>query len=251
MVLSRFRHETAKPIPARRYWVGDDTTANAGPRHLVTFKETVWIDIRPVSISDVQKCILQGGLIPRRKFPTTESRAGVAACSVDSLFRTVLETTIRVFSAPNRPLGLLGNYPACGLLWGEAVQVCSFFGARLPTEAEWEIGLGWHGGAGGLEFRNATSCSAIVSRVGCDCYAGIVQEWTGSEWTSRYWADININHPKALAPGSQVSVRGCLATANVASQYARLAFDMDDVSVPRIFRRAWDGVPDSEPQYSS
>lgn len=250
MVISRFRHETAKFIPARRYWIGDDTTANAGPRHLVTFQESVWIDIRPVSVNDVQMCILQGGLIPKRRLSATENATKGGGCSVDYLFRTMLETTIRVFSAPRAPLNLLGSYPACGLLWGEAIQVCSFFGARLPTEAEWEIGLGWHGGIDTTDT-GSVSRSAIVSRLGCDCYAGIVQEWTGSEWTSRYWADINKNHYKSLAPGCQVSVRGCLATASVASQYARLAFDTDDVSVPRIFRRAWDRRPDSEPQYSS
>lgn len=241
-------HEAVRLIPARRYWIGDDSTPHAGPQHLVTLNEPVWIDVRPVSVGDVQKCIMQGGLTPMRNSPRAKDSSGKLPHSVDGFFHAVLDATARVYSGRQISSKFLSSYPACGLLWDEAIQVCNFFRARLPTEVEWEIAMGWRSQTSGVKSGHVTGRSAIVSRLGCDCYAGMIQEWTGSGWTSRYWVDIDVNAPQPLAPETQVSVRGCLPTAKVASQYARLAYNRDDVSAPRIFRRAWDHRPETEMQ---
>lgn len=247
MAASRVGLETVKLIPPRQYWIGDEATAHAGPRHLVSFPEPVWIDVRPVSLNDVQKCIINGGLTPK----SIQESAKPVHRSVDNLFRIVLDKTVQVFSKRRIAKYPVSSYPACGLLWEEASQICQFFGARLPTEFEWEIGLGWLGESEKLDFRRTTNTSAIISRLGCDCYAGVTEEWTGSEWTSRYWTDLNLNEPKTLTKGTRVSVRGCLATASTASQFARLAIDPDDESTPRIFRRAWDQRPDFDDKQAS
>ena len=246
MVLPRLRKEMVKLIPASRYWIGDDSTPNAGPRHLVTLQKSVWIDIRPVTVGDIQKCIMDGGLIPRKKLPLDEKSQSTRCISVDGFFRYVLETTCWFFKT-NRPTSSqLSLLPACGLLWEEAKQVCEHFHARLPTEVEWEIALGWIDGKVKSEHPVMLNCPPILSKLGCHCYAGVLPEWTGSGWTNRYWPGSEVKSTESNINNSSVSVRGCLPTAKIPSQFARLAINANDESEPRIFRRAWDLVGDSD-----
>lgn len=240
MAHQKVRKETAKLVRAGRYWIGDDFTANAGPRHLVTLCDPVWIDIHPVTIGEVQRCILDGGLSPKLRSFEVSGSQNHDHLTVDAFFKLVLQTTERLFNT-KRTSRLLSTYPACGLLLDEAQQICRFFGARLPNEIEWEVALSWTQDANKRESQSTgQDAPPFVSRLGCECYAGIVQEWTISEWTSRYWIESNEVLPKVVTENSPVSVRGCLPTAKLASQYARIAANAADDSVPRVFRRVWD-----------
>lgn len=239
MAHPKVRKETVKLVPARRYWIGDDFTPNAGPRHLVTLRDPVWIDIRPVTIGEVQRCILDGGLSPKSRSFAVSGSQNHDHLTVDAFFKLVLQTTERLFNT-RQTSRLLSTFPACGLLLDEAQQICRFFGARLPNEIEWEVALSWTQDASKRESQSQGQDTPFVSKLGCECYAGIVQEWTISAWTSRYWMESNEVTSKMVPENSPVSVRGCLPTAKIASQYARIAANAWDDSVPRVFRKVWD-----------
>jgi formylglycine-generating enzyme required for sulfatase activity len=246
MALPRFQKEKAILIPAQRYWIGDDSTPNAGPRHLKTLQKPVWIDIQPVTLGDVQKCILHGKLIPIRKSPSDKKSQPTKPMTIDNLFLFILETTYCLLGKNNPKRIELSSLPACGLLWEEAIQVCNFFHARLPTEIEWEIALSWLEEGPKSNSTIRSSSLPVLSRLGCHSYAGVIQEWTSSSWTSRYWIEMDGKNPEQPIYSSNVSVRGCLPTAKVASQFARLSATIDDVTEPRIFRRVWDLVSESD-----
>lgn len=228
MAYTNIRKKSEKLVPANRYWIGDNSTPNAGPRHSVTISNPFWIDTHPVTIGDLQSCILDGSFTPKRR-------------SIDGFFSHILQTTDRLFNSKRLPR-LLSTLPACGLLLCEANQICSFFGARLPNEVEWEIALNWND----RDSQSSGHHAPFVSKLGCECYAGKLQEWTNSAWTSRYWMGSSENQSNPVPENSPVSVRGCLPTANLASQYARIAADVEDDSVPRVFRRVWDHDSNTE-----
>jgi formylglycine-generating enzyme required for sulfatase activity len=239
MADAKVRKETVKLIPAGRYWIGDDATQHAGPRHLATMDEPFWIDVSPVTVGDVQQCILAGGLEPRATQNNCAGGGSGRSRSVDGLFGHLLQTTARVFKVRRSASLRLSIFPACGLLLTEAQQICRFYGARLPTEIEWEISMGWHANGRGLRGTFATPGTPIWSTLGCASYAGTVEEWTRSAWTARYWTDNSQIEQGDSPEDIRVCVRGCLPTAKLASIHARVAAKADDDSMPRLFRRVW------------
>jgi len=235
--------EPAVCIPPGRYWIGDDSVPNAGPRHLLVFAKAVWIDRFPVRLAHIEQVVVAERLQPSA-VPHSKSFREQAQPSVDGAFRSVVAATKRAFGGFAQRKQRSASLAACGLLWQEAVDVCEFFGARLPTESEWEVAMSLGKPDASRTASDATG--GTTSQLGCVGFPGGLQEWTGSGWTDRYWMD-NDDHAAPLPPSdAKISVRGCLPVGQVASLHCRLAVPRDDATVPRIFRRVWEHPPAPE-----
>lgn len=218
-------------IPPGKYWIGDDSIPNSGPRHIVVFEQPIWIDRHPVRLTDIERVVVSGRLKPAGHWSTSNS--------IDEAFLAMVEKTTEAFVGYQTRRRALSSLPVVGLLWQEAVDICGAFGARLPSEAEWEVAMG--------SARSNPSPSemdffeGVTSDLGCIGFPGLFQEWTWSEWTDRYWTDdVGRKAPNANA---RISVRGSLPIGKVASIQCRIAAAPDDVTEPRVFRRVWDRRP--------
>lgn len=218
-------------IPPGKYWIGDDSIPNSGPRHVVAFEQPIWIDRHPVRLTDIERVVVSGRLKPGGHWSDSKS--------IDESFLAMVEKTRCSFVGFQKRRRALSSLPVIGLLWQEAVDICAAFGARLPTEAEWEVAMG--------SARSAPSPSeldaleGVTSDLGCVGFPGLFQEWTWSEWTDRYWTD----DAGREAPGAdaRICVRGRLPVGQVASIQCRIAAARDDMTEPRVFRRVWDRRP--------
>ena len=234
-------------IPAGRYEIGDESTLNARPRHFRRFDHPIWLDRYPVSLVQLENVVTNGRFRPSAFQLGTTAPGPIASHSVDSRYRAVLETNLSLFSREFHEGYEPTNLPVCGLTWPEAVQVCQFFDARLPTEAEWELGMkGIQDGTlatGKVVLREASDQTRPVLRTSPQLFTESLQEWTGDPWTPRYWRGDDRNTAPAVVGDALISVRGCTSTG-FASLYARTAANQLDVSVPRVFRRVWDHKPE-------
>jgi formylglycine-generating enzyme required for sulfatase activity len=229
-------------ISPGRYWIGDDSSPNASPKHLITLEKPVWIDRFPVRLSDLESAVVRGGFRPGYPASGSSFRSEVLN-SVDGAVRSARIVSLQSFASSNKRPAKPSSLPACGLLWQEAVDVCGFFGARLPTEQEWEIAM--CGIKPPAVQTSHTGPLGTASQLGCVGFLGHVEEWTASEWTQRYWVDSGIHVANEPTSGSRMSVRGCLPMGQVASLHGRFAASPTDAARPRIFRRVWQQSPDA------
>jgi len=233
--------EPVVQIPPGRYWIGDNSLPNAGPRHPLVFEKPVWIDRFPVRLVHLEHVVVRGGLQPATVAGASSFRSE-APNSVDCAIRSIFQVTEKTFARPAEKKLKPASFPACGLMWQEAADACRFFGARLPTEQEWEVAMG---GRNLVSTKARTGDSlGTLSQLGCVGFLGQIQEWTGSAWTDRYWMDRDTHTVEPPDATTRISVRGCLPIGQVASLHGRLAVSRADAAVPRIFRRVWDHPPD-------
>lgn len=232
-------------IPPGEYWIGDSASLSSAPRICYRIEKSFWIDAEPLTWNLFEESI-SAGVIDIRKvtFPSFANIAGNPP-SIDGLCRYLLDL------AKNPTISCIGNgaklseKPLCGLPFELANQVCNYFHARLPTEFEWEIAMrDWslipilnHS-----ELSNRNSVKKVYrSSFGCVAYAGIVQEWTSSQWTPRYYPGKEfdpVGFPLTKIP-EEVSARGC-SSVQTPSLTERVRAPISIFEIPRVFRRVWE-----------
>lgn len=232
-------------IPPGEYWIGDSANLNSSPRISYRNENSFWIDAGPLTWNLFEESI-SAGVIDIRKV-TSPSFANIAGNppSIDGLCRYLLDL------AKNPTTSFLGNgaklseKPLCGLPFELASQVCDYFHARLPTEFEWEIAMrDWrlvpNLNHSGLSNRNSVK-EVYRSSFGCVAYAGIVQEWTSSQWTPRYWSGKESESGGFSTTNipEEVSARGC-SSVQTPSLTDRVRAPIFSFEIPRIFRRVWE-----------
>ena len=242
MVGDKQRMRSVVMIPAGRYQIGDESTLNAGPRHYREFDHPVWLDKYPVRLLELEDVVVSG-----RLQPAANERDACVKHSVDGRYRAILDACSSWCLRKSANDHGLTDFPLCGLTWPEAVQVCQFYAARLPTEAEWEVAMVGIEIASSKETRPVRGKLDDVtrprSREKCESIAGSLQEWTSDPWSPRYWRSDDRNTTVAVVGNVRISVRGCTSNG-VPSLFARMAASQFDVSNPRVFRRVWDRRPE-------
>jgi formylglycine-generating enzyme required for sulfatase activity len=199
-------------VPAGPFTMGNDHgDSPERPAHTVTL-DAFWIDKYEVTNAQYRACVAAGAC-----HPATECDWGQPT-----------------YDAVDK-----GNYPVVCVNWQDAQNYCTWVGARLPTEAQWERAA--RGDDGRLypwghefdparlnfcdkncEFANAAadaddgyvrtapvgSYPAGVSPYGVHDLAGNVWEWTADWYDDEYYATSPPDNPKGPAAGSGKVLRG-------------------------------------------
>jgi formylglycine-generating enzyme required for sulfatase activity len=167
------------------------------PQHTVSL-EAFWIDRTEVTNGQYQACVAAGVCRPSR------------------------------FASDQRLNG--ANQPVVGVDWQSAGAYCSWVGARLPTEAEWEKAARGTAGAMYPWGNNAPSCGkanywvepsgckgapaavgaylAGASPYGVLDMAGNVWEWVSDWYDEGYYSRSPSSDPQGPGSGSRKVVRG-------------------------------------------
>lgn len=222
-------------IPRGEYRVGNESIPNGGPQHSRRFSDSVWMDARPVSWEHFESFVEGGGY-------STELLEGQ---TVDQRTRQIIEQSLeaRVQSGLSTQTKL--SQPVTGLTWFEAVEIASFYRARLPYEIEWEIA---HTGNRKTTDSAAKDGPPIGprSRLGFSILIGKLQEWTLDVFSKSYWrADFDKRGVpwSRERPATGVSVRGAGPDDMFRHVSYRFASAPNQTHAHRGFRRVWECKP--------
>lgn len=231
-------------IPPGDYWVGDSASLNSSPRINHRNESSFWIDAEPLTWNLFEESISAGVIDIRKVISPSFANIAGNPPSIDGLCRYLLDIAKNPLTSFFEKGTQLSEKPLCGLPFELANQVCDYFHARLPTEFEWEIAMrDWSLvpslNPSGLSNRNSGK-EVYQSAFGCVAYAGIVQEWTSSQWTPRYWSGKESESVVSVTNlPEEVSARGC-SSVQTPSLNARVPASVSSFEIPRIFRRVWE-----------
>lgn len=205
-------------VPAGSFTMGSDLRADEAPPHIVTLS-AYYIDLYEVTNEQWARCVAAGACTPPHA--------------------TDLQ------SQPYYGEEAYANYPVVHVSWLDADAFCRWRGARLPTEAEWEMAARWDATEGhvriypwGDEWDDPSSrlnyCDASCPLTGADArfddgwaltapvgsfpagfsalgvvdLAGNVAEWVADWYDPDYYAISPEIDPQGPTGGTQRVVRG-------------------------------------------
>jgi formylglycine-generating enzyme required for sulfatase activity len=209
-------------FPAASYSVGC-TKPLAYARRVETLRTDApfVIDVKPVTWRLFEVFVSYGGYADERFWPQ-----GTIVCnSVDARCVELLDL--------RKHLGALSpslDSPIVGLTWRESVALAGFFGARLPTELEWEI-------VAGSKYNSGQHDDDLIEEWTCDTYSSSEIGYGGR--TERWSGD---SSPYVVVRGSSSCIHD--------RRHCRrgIHFDTLDFAIrPRGCRRVWPGTHASLP----
>jgi formylglycine-generating enzyme required for sulfatase activity len=219
--------DSVRRLPRGSYWIGDDTSANAAPRHRRTFVEDVWIDSRLASWSDFERFVVSEGY---SRLPLWHADGGISfpeSClplSVDERCEQVRALTLAGQESGRTRYRPTREWPVLGLTWFECVALCRSLDARLPYEAEWE----------------AAMAARLIAPADS---TNVFQEWTADAYVNRYWRVDERIRGNDWDADDEVVVRGYSQSEPAMAVTARRAVSPSAAALDRGFRFVWPNAP--------
>jgi len=188
-------------VPAASYTMGSETgNGNELPLHTVNL-DSFWIDQTEVTNAMYTQCVADG------------------ACELPSEY--LMDRIHSYYSDPPAD-----DYPVVNMDWYRAEAYCNWAGARLPTEAEWELAARGTDGRiypWGNEaptdnltntFRHVGDLQPVgsypdaASPYGALDMAGNAWEWVNDWFGSSYYSESPADNPQGPASGDYRVARG-------------------------------------------
>ena len=188
-------------VPAGEFSMGsNDGESGEKPVHSVTL-DAYWIDWTEVTNAMYAKCVSAGSCPPPSNFSSITHSSYYSNSQYD-------------------------NYPAIFVDWNDAQSYCTWAGARLPSEAEWEKAA--RGTDGRIyPWGNSNPSSSLLnynsfvrdttavgsypsgaSPYGAQDMAGNVWEWVNDWYSSIYYESSPLSNPIGPASGQYRVLRG-------------------------------------------
>ncbi len=239
-------------IPAGEFEMGTDEVylVYSGPAHIV-YLDAFWMDQTEVT-NDMFQAFVQD----------TEYQTGAEQSGNNFFDFSIIKWSHKDGVDWMHPHGEgsdlagLGDYPVVYVSRNDAVAYCSWAGARLPTEAEWE-----KAGRGGLKGKKypwgdePTGCEPnATSEKRIPCYnlapvktfepngyglynmAGNVTEWNNDLSNQEYYSNSSYANPQGIEEGGNWSLRGGSFDRTIAAHYVANRHFVSDQTV------SWDDV---------
>ena len=203
-------------VPGATFTMGSADISNATP-HQVTLSP-YWIDQTDVTNAEYAKCVAAGGCTE----PSNKRSATRSSYYGNSQF---------------------DNYPVIYVNWNQAKSYCEWAGAKLPSEAQWELAARgmegrtypWAGNTIDKSYanfnQNVGDTTAVcsypqgVSPYGACDMAGNVWQWT-ADWYGNYGTS-PVSNPNGPADGTYRVLRGGSWLSLNSYVRSALRFDID------------------------
>ena len=202
-------------VPAGEFMMGYSAVKYSNPVHKVSL-DAYWIDQTEVTTAMYAKCVQAG------------------ACQAPSLRKSFTRATY--YGDPQ-----YANYPVIGVRWGDAADYCNWAGARLPTEAEWEMaargtsGQDYPWGNNSPDPSRANILASVKDTTaggsypsGASPYGALDMIGNVWEWTSDWWGEFSADpatNPQGAASGKWKVLRGGSYNSSIPNLMMRTSMD--------------------------